>query len=69
MQNFGLEVDAPMDFSDYFKRNNALGPRIQEPEKRCRVCGEGVARGDDPFLYYQKFCSERCKEKYVHFKD
>ncbi len=57
-----------MDLSEYFKRNDALGPSIKEPEKRCRVCGDDVVKGD-PFLYYQKFCSERCKEKYVHFKD
>ena len=54
-----------MDLSDYTKRSqkaaySAPGAR----QKKCMQCGK-VLENDGSHLYFQHFCSQLCKEKYM----
>ncbi len=55
-----------MDLSHYIKKSNSLkvlGFREKENEKTCMQCGKALSRELGP-LYYQRFCSMKCKEDY-----
>lgn len=53
-----------MDLGKYIKRNDAKPARQYSIERKCMQCGNLLRNKGDP-LYYQKFCSKTCKERYV----
>ncbi|MCR4336027.1 MAG: hypothetical protein NUV57_05850 [archaeon] len=45
-------------------------PKPAQSEKICRVCSKGITKDNTPSIfYYSKFCSNKCKEKYVYSTD
>jgi len=53
-----------MNLGKYIKKSDTKAARAYPIERRCLQCGERLANEGDP-LYYQKFCSKTCKERYV----
>ncbi len=53
-----------MDLGKYIKRNNAKAAEQYPIERRCLQCGNLLRNEGEP-IYYQRFCSKTCKERYV----
>ncbi len=54
-----------MDLSGYIKRSDsARRSSSYKIEKKCMQCGKTLEKDGNPF-YYQRFCGQSCKEKYV----
>jgi len=56
-----------MDFSHYLKKQSKLGKSGYGVERKCLECGKEV-ENTGSHLYYQKFCSQSCKDKYIGLK-
>ena len=52
------------DIGEYFERNTRSTKKSSEPERKCLECGKPLERSHH-YLYFQHFCSEDCKQKYV----
>jgi len=47
-----------------------FAPKSTQPEKKCQVCKRGITKDNTPsILYYSKFCSSQCKERYMYSTD
>lgn len=54
-----------MDISSYTHRSQKAGLSGAAPRQRkCMQCGK-VLENDGSHLYFQHFCSQLCKEKYM----
>ena len=53
-----------MDLGKYIKKNDSRGGSNYPVEKKCLQCGRLLDNEGD-YLYYQRFCSKTCKERYV----
>ncbi|MEW6295774.1 MAG: hypothetical protein AB1467_05815 [Candidatus Diapherotrites archaeon] len=53
-----------MDLSHYIKKNRVKAGDFGAPAKRCLQCGKELERNES-HLYYQSFCCEFCKQKYL----
>jgi len=54
-----------MDLNPYLRKSASSRSRIpMQREKSCMECGRAL-EADGSHLYYQSFCSERCKQKYI----
>jgi hypothetical protein len=53
-----------MDLGKYIKKSDTRAARPYAIERKCLQCGRPLENKGDP-LYYQKFCSKTCKERYV----
>ena len=59
-----------MDLSQYTKRNDAIKTKNRQPttqypiKKKCMQCGKELVN-DGSHFYYQRFCSQLCKEMYI----
>ena len=60
-----------MDLNDYIAISNSKNPgTFYSKDKQCRICDKGIAKDNTPsHLYYQKFCSQDCKDKYIYPQD
>lgn len=60
-----------MDLNDYIAVSNSKKPVSDYiKDKKCRVCSKDVTKENTPsHLYFQKFCSNGCKEKYIYPQD
>lgn len=58
--------EASMDLSYYLRKSGGGSkiPKKSEVVKRCMQCGRDMDN-DGNYLYYQSFCSEKCKRDYV----
>jgi len=53
-----------MDLGKYIKKSNSSGGDNYPVERKCLQCGRLLDNKGDA-LYYQRFCSKTCKERYV----
>jgi len=53
-----------MNLRKYIRKNDATASRDYSIERRCMQCNNLLENKGEP-LYYQKFCSKTCKERYV----
>ena len=53
-----------MDLGKYIKQSDSRHAQQYPVERRCMQCGKPLNNRGDP-LYYQRFCSMTCKERYV----
>jgi len=53
-----------MDLGKYIKQSNSRAAKQYSIERKCLQCGNFMENEGEP-LYYQKFCSKTCKERYV----
>ena len=53
-----------MDLGKYIKKNNAKAAKQYSIERCCLQCGNLLRNEGEP-IYYQRFCSKTCKERYV----
>lgn len=53
-----------MDLGRYIKSSEIRKPSTYSIKRNCMQCGCELENKGDP-LYYQKFCSKTCKERYV----
>ena len=54
-----------MDLSRYTKKNSATSASSYGRLKYCMQCGKEVDRESAGHLYYQSFCSQLCKDRYI----
>ncbi|MFH1224826.1 MAG: hypothetical protein V1676_03405 [Candidatus Diapherotrites archaeon] len=65
-----------MDLSQYTKRQPSQGgyrrgmdptaAKILGAPKYCRNCGKELNQEGKDYLFYQRFCSDSCREKYIY---
>jgi hypothetical protein len=53
-----------MDLGKYIKKNDSRAGTGYNIERKCLQCGKPLGNKGEP-LYYQRFCSKTCKERYV----
>jgi len=53
-----------MNLGKYIKQSNSRHANQYSIERKCLQCGSLLENEGTP-LYYQKFCSKTCKERYV----
>jgi len=53
-----------MNLGKYIRKNDAMASKDYSVERRCMQCNKLLENKGEP-LYYQKFCSKTCKERYV----
>lgn len=54
-----------MDLGRYIKKSQNHDYGEPQATKVCLECGKEIDKESAGHLYYQKFCSRNCKEKYV----
>jgi len=53
-----------MNLGKYIRKSDTTAAKDYPIERKCLQCGNLLRNEGDP-LYYQKFCSKTCKERYV----
>lgn len=54
-----------MDIDKYVRKSGVRGRAVNLP-KCCRTCGKPLSEEYKDYLFYQRFCSDLCREKYIY---
>lgn len=64
-----------MDLSEYMKKAPSGGYRrgmdptaakVMGAPKYCRNCNKELSEDSKDYLFYQRFCCDACREKYIY---